>query len=49
MRQPTEAALRDVLPGLRGFVTLDGVGHLPQLEATERFNARLLTFLKILP
>jgi len=46
---PTEEALRRTLPGLRGFASLDGVGHLPQLEAPERFNAALLDFLKNCP
>jgi pimeloyl-ACP methyl ester carboxylesterase len=49
IRLPTEERLRAVLPGLRGFVLLEGVGHLPQLEAPERFNVELLSFLKSLP
>lgn len=45
VRSPTETSLRETLPGLRGFVSLAGVGHWPQLEAPEAFNAALLQFL----
>jgi len=45
VRSPTEASLRKTLPGLRGFVALDRVGHWPQVEAPEEFNAALLQFL----
>lgn len=45
VRQPTEQSLRSTLPGLRGFLSLDGVGHWPQLEAPKAFNAALLRFL----
>jgi len=45
VRSPTEASLRETLPGLRGFLTMAGVGHWPQLEAPEAFNAALLRFL----
>jgi pimeloyl-ACP methyl ester carboxylesterase len=46
VRSPTEASLRETLPGLRGFVTMDHVGHWPQLEAPNAFNATLLQFLE---
>lgn len=45
MRKITEEALRPGLPGLRGFIALDGVGHWPQLEATEIVNKALIAFL----
>jgi pimeloyl-ACP methyl ester carboxylesterase len=45
VRQPSEETLRPALPGLRGLVTLDGIGHWPQLEATERVNQEILAFL----
>ena len=41
----TEQQLRAGLPGLRGCVELPGIGHWPNREATERFNAALLGFL----
>jgi pimeloyl-ACP methyl ester carboxylesterase len=44
-RAVTEEGLRRSLPGLRGFVALEGVGHWPQLEATAAVNAALLGFL----
>jgi pimeloyl-ACP methyl ester carboxylesterase len=47
VRSPTENSLRETLPGLRGFVALDGVGHWPQLEAAEAFNAALVGFLEM--
>ncbi len=46
VRSPTEQSLREILPGLRGFVAMDNVGHWPQLEAPEAFHAVLLQFLK---
>jgi pimeloyl-ACP methyl ester carboxylesterase len=46
VRSPTEQSLRQTLPALRGFLALDGVGHWPQLEAPEAFNATLLQFLQ---
>lgn len=46
VRTVTEEGLRQSLPGLRGFVELDGVGHWPQLEATDAVNDALLNFLK---
>lgn len=45
MRTITEEALRPSLPGLRGFVALDDVGHWPQLEASETVNKALIAFL----
>ncbi|WP_088334063.1 alpha/beta fold hydrolase [Sphingomonas mucosissima] len=46
VRNPTEASLRQTLPGLRGFLAMKGVGHWPQLEAPNAFNAALLRFLR---
>ena len=45
---PTEASLRETLSGLQGFLTIEGVGHWPQLEAADAFNAALLRFLRSL-
>jgi pimeloyl-ACP methyl ester carboxylesterase len=41
----TEAALRDRLPGLKGYVGLDGIGHWVQHEAAAEVCDRLLSFL----
>jgi pimeloyl-ACP methyl ester carboxylesterase len=49
VRAPTESSLKETLPGLRGFCEMENVGHWPQLEASERFNAILVDFLKELP
>ena len=46
VRSPTEDSLRGSLPGLRGFLSLAGVGHWPQLEAPDAFNAALVGFLR---
>lgn len=46
VRSPTEASLRETLPGLCGFITMAGVGHWPQHEAPEAFNAALVLFLE---
>ena len=46
LRAVTEDGLRRSLPGLRGFVALDGAGHWPQLEATGAVNEALLGFLE---
>jgi len=46
MRKTTEADLRAVLPGLRGFLEVPGVGHWPNREAPEVFNAALIGFLR---
>ncbi|MGF7146723.1 pimeloyl-ACP methyl ester carboxylesterase [Sphingomonas zeicaulis] len=45
VRQPSEAALRPALPGLRGFLSIEQAGHWPQLEAAEQVNAALTGFL----
>jgi pimeloyl-ACP methyl ester carboxylesterase len=37
----TEERLRDVLPGLMGWRLIPGVGHWPQLEASDETNAAL--------
>lgn len=49
LRTVTEESLRPSLPGLRGFVVLDGIGHWPQLEATASVNESILAFLSGLP
>lgn len=46
MRQTTEGELRAGLPGLRGFLQLPGVGHWPNREAPDVFNAALIGFLR---
>ena len=46
LRTVTDDDLRRSLPGLRGFITLDEVGHWPQLEATGAVNEALLGFLE---
>jgi pimeloyl-ACP methyl ester carboxylesterase len=46
VRSRTEAALRETLPGLQGFLSMEGVGHWPQLEAPDAFNAALVGFLE---
>lgn len=45
VRQSSEETLRPSLPGLRGMVSLDGIGHWPHLEAPDQVNAELLAFL----
>ena len=45
MRKTTEESLRPGLPGLRGFLELPGVGHWPNREAPDAFNAALVDFL----
>jgi len=45
IRPSTEQTLRASLPGLRGFVSLPGIGHWPQREAPDAFNQALLGFL----
>lgn len=42
----SEQSLREALPGLTGFLMLDGVGHWPQVEAPELLNRALLDFLR---
>ncbi len=46
MRRTEEADLRKLARDLRGFVPLEGVGHWPQLEATDRVSEALLGFLR---
>lgn len=46
IRAPEKAQLRQVATNLRSFLQLDGVGHWPQLEATDRVNEALLGFLR---
>ncbi len=41
----TEAALRDRLPGLRGYVGLEGIGHWVQHEASAAASEHLVEFL----
>ena len=45
MRDISEDAVRKTATDLRGFLRLEQVGHWPQLEATERVNEALLSFL----
>jgi pimeloyl-ACP methyl ester carboxylesterase len=40
----TETAMRDRLPGLNGYVGLDGIGHWVQHEAAAQVSQALLTF-----
>jgi pimeloyl-ACP methyl ester carboxylesterase len=42
---PDEAAMREVLTDLRGYVVLPDVGHWPQWEAADDVNRHLLRFL----
>jgi pimeloyl-ACP methyl ester carboxylesterase len=42
--QLTEAKLRDRLPGLAGYVGLDGVGHWVQHEAADQLSQQLVAF-----
>jgi pimeloyl-ACP methyl ester carboxylesterase len=42
----TDSGLRAVLPGLRGWRMLPGVGHWPQLEASDATSAALIGFLE---
>ena len=44
----TEAALRDRLPGLRGYVGLEGIGHWVQHEASAAVSEHLVAFLETL-
>ena len=44
----TEAAMRDRVPGLEGYVGLDGVGHWVQHEAADQVNQALVTFARSL-
>ncbi|MEJ7928208.1 alpha/beta hydrolase [Sphingobium sp. AN641] len=42
----TEESLREAMPGLTGFLVLDGVGHWPQVEAPEALNKAIVDFLR---
>jgi len=44
----TEERLRKVLPGLMGWRLIAGVGHWPQLEASDETNSALIGFLSAL-
>ncbi len=46
MRAPSENDIKKMATDLRGFLQLNGVGHWPQLEATDRVNEALLGFLR---
>jgi pimeloyl-ACP methyl ester carboxylesterase len=46
--QLTEAKLRDRLPGLGGYVGLDGVGHWVHHEAADQVSEQLITFARSL-
>jgi pimeloyl-ACP methyl ester carboxylesterase len=45
---PTLEELRQTAPGVIGVVCLEGVGHWPQHEASERVNAEIIKFLNSL-
>ena len=45
LREMPEEALRTMAIDLRGYLKLDGVGHWPQLEASDRVSTALLSFL----
>ncbi len=45
MRAVQESDLAPVATDLRGFRPIEGVGHWPQLEATEVVNRTLVKFL----
>lgn len=45
VRVATEEGLRPSLPGLRGFIALEGIGHWPQLEASHVVNEAIRGFL----
>ena len=45
MRRVQEEELRATLTNLRGVLPLTGIGHWPQLEATDDVNSALLAFL----
>ena len=47
--QLTEEQSARSLPGLVGFVGLDGVGHWVQHEAAEQVNRELITFAQVRP
>lgn len=45
MRGLKEAQVKLIAPNLRGFLSLNGVGHWPHLEAPEAINEALVDFL----
>jgi pimeloyl-ACP methyl ester carboxylesterase len=45
-RAPKEADLAPTVPNLEGFLPIEGVGHWPQLEASEIVNEALVGFLE---
>ena len=45
MRALNEEDLKPAVPNLQGFLPLEGVGHWPQLEASEAVNEALVAFL----
>lgn len=45
VRVSNQETLVPALPGLRGVVSLDDIGHWPQLEAPDRVNQEILAFL----
>ena len=49
-RAPLDVArgLHDAIPG-SSLVVIDGVGHLPNIEAPERFDAEIRAFLRAVP
>lgn len=48
VQNPTEEGMRKTVPGLLGFTALPDIGHWPQLEAPDAFNAALKDFLSSL-
>ncbi|MDH6169997.1 pimeloyl-ACP methyl ester carboxylesterase [Variovorax boronicumulans] len=45
LRDLSEKTLRPGMPGLRGFLLVEGAGHWPQFEAMGQVNEALLSFL----
>jgi pimeloyl-ACP methyl ester carboxylesterase len=45
LRALKEADLANSAPNLQGFLPIEGVGHWPQLEASDIVNAALVAFL----
>jgi pimeloyl-ACP methyl ester carboxylesterase len=46
LRALKEADLANIVPNLQGFLPIEGVGHWPQLEASEIVNEALIAFLE---
>lgn len=46
MRSLKEDDLKPVVPNLKGFLALEGIGHWPQLEASDAVNSALVDFLE---